>query len=102
MKVGNPFIIDNYPRIPAVTSNRTFGLSTQEVSGCYGRRMLTVMVDRFAARFPRAGRPLLWLRKHRKTRRTLIIAFFHLVGALTSIHAILNVRTAQGAIAWAV
>ncbi|RYD79015.1 MAG: cardiolipin synthase [Verrucomicrobiaceae bacterium] len=64
--------------------------------------MFSAMVDRFAARFPRAGRPLLWLRKHRKTRRTLIIALFHLVGALTSIHAILNVRTAQGAIAWAV
>ncbi len=32
----------------------------------------------------------------------LIIALFHLLGLLTSIRAILNVRTAQGAIAWAV
>ena len=32
----------------------------------------------------------------------LIIALFHVLGLLTSIRAILNVRTAQGAIAWAV
>ena len=32
----------------------------------------------------------------------LIIAFFHVLGALTSVRAILKVRTAQGAIAWAV
>ncbi len=32
----------------------------------------------------------------------LIIALFHALGLLTSIRAILNVRTAQGAIAWAV
>jgi cardiolipin synthase A/B len=32
---------------------------------------------------------------------TLLIAGPRLLGALTSIHAILGVRTAQGAIAWA-
>src|SRR6478609_6343329 len=45
---------------------------------------------------------LAWLRKHRKTRQALIIALCHVLGALTSIHAILHVRTSQGAIAWAV
>lgn len=64
--------------------------------------MFTAFLDRFIARFPRAGAPLLWLRAHRKTRQTLLIAFCHLLGALTSIHAILSVRTSQGAIAWAV
>lgn len=64
--------------------------------------MFTAFLDRIIARFPRTGPPLLWLRKHRKTRRTLLIAFCHLLGALTSIHAILGVRTSQGAIAWAV
>lgn len=64
--------------------------------------MLTALLDRFAARFPRTAAPLLWLRRHRQMRRTLIIAFCHLLGALTSVHAILDVRTSQGAIAWAV
>jgi hypothetical protein len=50
-----------------------------------------VLIDKFAARSPLAAAPLLWLRKHRKTRRTLFTAFFHLLGALTSIHAILGV-----------
>jgi cardiolipin synthase len=64
--------------------------------------MFDALVDRFAIRSPRAAAPLLWLRKHRQTRRALIIAFCHLLGAITSIHAILGVRTSQGAIAWAV
>ncbi|HSI11251.1 MAG TPA: cardiolipin synthase [Chthoniobacter sp.] len=45
---------------------------------------------------------LAWLRKHRNKRRALIIVLCHVLGALTSIHAILHVRTSQGAIAWAV
>src|SRR5260221_14638471 len=64
--------------------------------------MFSVLLDNFSARFPRAAAPVLWLRRHRKVRRPLIIAFCHLFGALTSIHAILNVRPSQGAIAWAV
>src|SRR5678815_5663742 len=64
--------------------------------------MFTALLDRLIARWPRAGVPLLWLRKHRKTRHTLFVLFWHLLGALTSIRAILDVRTAQGAIAWAV
>jgi cardiolipin synthase len=64
--------------------------------------MLAALLVRITSQFPHAGRGLRWLRKHRKTRRTLIIVFFHLLGALTSIHAILSVRTAQGAVAWAV
>src|SRR5213083_2372984 len=64
--------------------------------------MFTALLDQFIARFPRSAGPLLWLRKHRKTRQTLLIAFCHLLGALTSVHAILGVRPSQGAIAWAV
>jgi len=33
---------------------------------------------------------------------TLFILFAHLTGALTSVHAIMSTRTAQGAVAWAV
>src|SRR5204862_5731209 len=64
--------------------------------------MFTALADRLIARLPRTAGPLLWLRKHRKTRRALFITFCHLLGALTSIHAIMSVRTSQGAIAWAV
>jgi cardiolipin synthase len=40
--------------------------------------------------------------RHRRMWITFFIAFCHLVGALTSVHAIMSVRTAQGATAWAV
>src|SRR5687767_13719280 len=59
-------------------------------------------INRYTSRFPRSAALLRWLRKHRKTRRALFIAACHLLGALTSIDAILHVRTSQGAIAWAV
>jgi cardiolipin synthase len=64
--------------------------------------MFDAFIDKLAVPFPRAMAPMLWLRKHRKARRRLFIALCHLIGALTSIHAILTVRTSQGAIAWAV
>src|SRR3954470_21220367 len=64
--------------------------------------MFTALRDKFTVRFSCTAGPLLWLGRHRKARRTLIIAFCHLFGALTSIRAILDVRTSQGAIAWAV
>ncbi|MDB6133715.1 MAG: cardiolipin synthetase [Verrucomicrobiales bacterium] len=64
--------------------------------------MLTTLADKIMARFPRAAGLLVWLRRHRGTRRILIASLLHLLGALTSIHAVLGVRTSQGAIAWAV
>ena len=64
--------------------------------------MLTRLADWIITIFPRTAGPLLWLRRHRNTRRALILASCHLLGALTSIHAILHVRTSQGAVAWAV
>ena len=64
--------------------------------------MFQALSDRIIARFPKASAPLQWLRKHRKTRRTWRIVFFHLLGLLTSINAILSVRTSQGAVAWVV
>lgn len=64
--------------------------------------MFSAFFGRIADRFPRVGALGRWMQKHRKTRRTLIIVFFHLMGALTSVDAILSVRTAQGAIAWVV
>lgn len=46
-----------------------------------------------------------WTESAKNRRRrliTLFILFCHLLGALTSVHAIMGVRTAQGAVAWAV
>ena len=46
-----------------------------------------------------------WIEAAKRRRHMLISLFIlvcHLAGALTSVHAIMEVRTAQGAIAWAV
>jgi cardiolipin synthase A/B len=43
-----------------------------------------------------------WLRKRRKLLIGVFIFGAHLLGAITSVHAILTVRTSQGSIAWAV
>src|SRR6478735_3932787 len=42
------------------------------------------------------------LRAYRKRTIALVVCTFHLLGALTSIRAILDVRTSQGAVAWAI
>src|SRR4051812_24976650 len=64
--------------------------------------MFAGLLAHAAARFPRATAPLRWIGRHRALAWTLFIAFWHVLGALTSIHAVLEVRTSQGAIAWAV
>jgi cardiolipin synthase A/B len=63
---------------------------------------MTRSLDALCNRFPRITAPLRWMRKHRKRAFAIFLVFAHLLGALTSIHAILGVRTSQGAIAWAV
>src|SRR4051794_5787667 len=64
--------------------------------------MFRRLLDALSPRYPRLTASLRWLRRHRKMMVTLFMAGAHLLGALTSIHAILGVRTSQGAIAWAV
>jgi cardiolipin synthase len=64
--------------------------------------MFAAFADKMATHSPRGKNLWLWLRGHRKTRRALIVGLCHLIGALTSIHAVLHVRTSQGAIAWVV
>lgn len=51
-------------------------------------------------RRPAAKRFLARLRRQRKMLFTLFIVVAHLAGALTSIRAVMEVRTAQGTIAW--
>lgn len=43
-----------------------------------------------------------WLRRRRKILLMWFFIFAHLAGALTSVRAMMEVRTAQGTIAWAV
>src|SRR4051794_6632968 len=64
--------------------------------------MFRRLLDALSPRYPRLTASLRWLRRHRKMMVTLFMAGAHLLGALTSIHAILDVRTSQGAIAWVV
>jgi len=53
-------------------------------------------------RYPAVKRVAGWLRRRRKRLLAWFFIFAHLAGALTSVRAIMEVRTAQGAIAWAV
>jgi cardiolipin synthase len=55
-----------------------------------------------ATRFPTLIAPLRWAAAHRKGMKRFVFVFFHVLGALTSIRAILDTRTSQGAVAWAV
>lgn len=53
-------------------------------------------------RYPAAKCAAGWLRKRKRMLLISFILFAHLAGALTSVRAIMEVRTAQGAIAWAI
>src|SRR6478736_10292199 len=54
------------------------------------------------ARFPKLAAARRWAGLHRRGLTAWFIVFSHVVGALTSVRAILDTRTSQGAIAWAV
>jgi cardiolipin synthase len=62
------------------------------------RQRCRAWLDRHPALSRRAER----VRRHRRMLTGILMLFAHLAGALTSIHAIMAVRTAQGAVAWAV
>jgi cardiolipin synthase len=62
------------------------------------RRFSRFLLGRFPALSAASG----WLHRHRKLAWSGAIIFCHVLGALTSIRAILDVRTPQGAVAWAV
>lgn len=55
-----------------------------------------------SARVPILQRMSLWRQRHPRMLISLTIFIFHLAGVLTSIRAVMETRTAQGAIAWAV
>ena len=54
------------------------------------------------ARHPRAAGWVERFNRHRRMWITIFIIVAHLAGALTSIRAVMEVRTAQGAVAWVV
>src|SRR3954471_15626016 len=58
--------------------------------------------DAVTQRLPILTSALRWTARHQRRLRHGLRALFHILGALTSINAILDVRTSQGSIAWAV
>jgi cardiolipin synthase len=59
-------------------------------------------VSKYLDRHPDQKQVASWLRKRKRRVLTWFFIFAHLAGALTSVRAIMEVRTAQGAIAWTV
>lgn len=54
------------------------------------------------SRHPRAAKGLETFQKRRRTWISLFVLLCHVAGFWTSVHAIMDVRTSQGAVAWAV
>jgi len=53
-------------------------------------------------RHPRLAGAVAWLGRRRRRLTALFVVLAHVIGALTSVRAIMEVRTSQGAIAWAI
>ncbi|MEO2012254.1 MAG: cardiolipin synthase [Pirellulaceae bacterium] len=64
--------------------------------------MFKKIASKLAERFPRLAAFGSWMRRRRKRLIIRFMVVMHIVGALTSIRAIMETRTSQGAIAWAV
>ncbi len=56
----------------------------------------------FASRFPRLALGYRYVRVRKKRFIALVVIIAHVVGALTSVQAVMTTRTAQGATAWAI
>jgi cardiolipin synthase A/B len=59
-----------------------------------------VFTGRHGRPFPKAPKPRRWTRKKRFI--ALFMILLHVLGALTSVQAVMETRTSQGAIAWAI
>lgn len=66
-----------------------------------GSRMKQKVAD-ILSRIPFLSRVYRWGKAHRKAVTRTIVVVAHLLGALTSVKAIMETRTSQGAVAWAV
>lgn len=64
--------------------------------------MLKNTLDRLSARFPRIGRVLEWCGRRKKRVIAAAVLLMHVLGAISSVNAVMSTRTSQGAIAWAV
>ena len=60
------------------------------------------LLRRLRGFWPLGGQAAAYARKRRARLVSLVVVLAHLAGALTSVRAILDVRTAQGTIAWVV
>jgi len=59
-------------------------------------------IDRWFGRHERWNRARRFLSRHRRKLTGAFILFAHVLGALTSVRAVMETRTSQGAIAWAI
>ena len=64
--------------------------------------MFNKITHRLTKRFPWLTKLGAWIRQRRKRLTLAFVVIMHILGALTSIRAIMETRTSQGAIAWAV
>jgi hypothetical protein len=71
----------------------------------YGNRRVSVEPHRPArilSRLPRATFLLTWTRRHRRRLIAALVLVTNSLGFVTSIRAVIQTRTAQGATAWAI
>ena len=59
-------------------------------------------LDAMSRRFPRFNALREWVSPRRKRLRLTFVIVMHVIGALSSVQAVMSTRTPQGAIAWAI
>ena len=64
--------------------------------------MLRRYLDALSERFPRFGAWRAWIGKRKTQLKVAFVVTMHILGALTSVQAVMATRTSQGAIAWAI
>ncbi len=64
--------------------------------------MLRGLLDRLSERYPRFKTARDWWRKKRRQIKVAFVLVMHLLGAVTSVQAVMATRTSQGAIAWVI
>ena len=60
------------------------------------------LLDRLSEKYPRFGSCRSWVSKRKKRLKISFVIVMHLLGAISSVQAVLSTRTSQGAVAWVV
>ena len=64
--------------------------------------MFRKRLDALSERYPRFKAFREWLDRRRKRLRVAFVLVMHLLGAWTSVQAVMGTRTSQGAVAWVI